>query len=67
MNIWYCNTCKLVHLRAGSSTVDLNMREFADFAESVVDVHYSSGWQMSQWALPMRAETDDVLNSETIG
>lgn len=66
LNLWYCERCRKVHLRAGETVLSFDSREFAAFTEAVVDIHYSSGWQMSQWALPSVEETDEILTSEMI-
>ncbi len=66
LNLWYCEHCRKVHLRAGETVLSFDSREFAAFTEAVVDIHYSSGWQMSQWALPSGEETNEILASEMI-
>lgn len=68
LSLWYCENCRMVHLRAGDAVLSFDSREFAEFTEAVVDIHYSSGWQMSQWALPSgeEIERDAHLASEMI-
>lgn len=66
LSLWYCENCRGVHLRAGETVLSFDSREFAEFTEAVVDIHYASGWQMSQWALPVGEEQDEILASETI-
>lgn len=66
LSLWYCENCRMVHLRAGHTILSFSSREFAEFTEAVVDIHYSSGWQMSQWALPVGEETDEILSSKMI-
>jgi len=69
LSLWYCESCRVVHLRAGEVVLSFDSRQFAAFTEAVVDIHYGSGWQMSQWALPRRDETaaaHEILSSEII-
>lgn len=66
LKIWYCAGCRAVHLRAGETILSFDSREFAEFADAVVDIHYSAGWQMSQWALPIGEEKEEILASDLI-
>lgn len=67
LSLWYCVGCRRVHLRTGEVAISFDSREFAQFTEAVVDVYYSGGWEMSQWALPRAEEDDPILTSELIG
>jgi hypothetical protein len=68
LDLWYCAGCRMVHLRAGEAVLSFDGREFAEFANAVVDIHYSSGWQMSQWVMSASEEneTDEILESQMI-
>jgi hypothetical protein len=66
LSLWYCESCRMVHLRAGKTVLNFDTREFAEFVEAVVDIHYSSGWQMSQWALPVGEEKGEILARDLI-
>ena len=66
LSLWYCAGCRRVHLRAGEAALSFDNREFARFTMAVVDVYYSGGWEMSQWALPRDEDQDTILTSELI-
>lgn len=39
MNVWFCERCQVVHLKAGQTTVSLDREEFTDLTNAVMEIY----------------------------
>lgn len=42
VQIWFCESCDCVHVRAANVLLTFTKDEFASFTEAVVDCHYNA-------------------------
>lgn len=42
VQIWFCESCTSVHVRAANALLTFTKDEFASFTEAAVDCHYST-------------------------
>ncbi len=67
MQIWFCQNCNQVHLRATNVTLDFTKQEFLGLSEAILDILRSEFSPEDLKSIQnFNPETDDVLCAETI-
>ena len=57
VQVWRCESCKCVHIRAGNILLTFTTEEYCKFTEAVVDCSYSESF----FGLNQQMRTDDSL------
>lgn len=64
VKLWHCRGCGVVHMSVGKAVLNFDRKEFADFAQAVVDINYS-GWPLVETSIfdLLEHDADSYLNA----
>jgi Zn-finger protein len=67
MQIWYCQNCNQVHLRATNVMLDFSKKEFLGLSDAILGIlRYEFSSEDLKSIPNYNAETEDVLFADTI-